>query len=128
MAVRARALARRNFRHHDAERFAMTADAGIDDIGEIAHRRRLENQILLPDQYFALPPELFFMHRESHLFCIHFSRAVARGLPVIELRTAARNQRLARVFALLSVDPEFRKTLIFINRLAESQRQWAGGG
>src|SRR5689334_25084432 len=122
MPVRARAFALRNFRHDDAERFAMAADAGIDDVSEIAHRRRLENQILLPDEHFAFPPELFFVHRESHLLRIHFSAAVARSLAVVELRASARDQRFARVFALLSINPEFGETLVFINRLTESQR------
>src|SRR5258705_2835424 len=43
MTMRSRALAWRDFRHNDAERFAMAADARIDDISKIAHRRRFEN-------------------------------------------------------------------------------------
>src|SRR5262245_39302030 len=62
MPVRARTFARRNFRHHDTQSFAVKTDARIDNVRELAHRRRLENQILLLNQNLTVTPELLFVH------------------------------------------------------------------
>src|SRR5882672_12623569 len=106
MTMRSRALAWRDFRHNDAERFAVAADARIDNVSEIAHRRRFENQILLLHQHFAFSSELLFVHRKGHLLGVHFRRATAGDLSVINLAASSGDQRLARILTFLRIDPK----------------------
>src|SRR5687767_12132770 len=99
--VRARALARRDFRHHDPKRLAMKADARIDDISELAHSGRLEHQILLLHENLALTPELLFVHGERHLFRVELSSAIPTDFSIIDFSTSAGDQRVPRVLAFL---------------------------
>src|SRR5688572_361010 len=118
MAMRARAFARRYFRHDDTQRFTMKANARVDNISKVTHRGWLEDQILLLHQDFAFAPELFFVHSEGDLLRVHLSRPIAGHVAVFHLSAAAGDQRLPRVLAFLRIDPKLWIALILINRLA----------
>src|SRR5215470_14349029 len=119
--MRSRTFAGRNLRHHNTERLAMKTDAWIDNISHAAHSRWFEDQIFLFHEYFALTPQLFFLHGEGHLFRVQLTGSSVCHFTIANLPAASGDEGFSRVFSFLSVDPEFWIPFVLVDRLAQSQ-------